>query len=89
MIGHTDGNSLAGALASVFRFDPTTAVGCCSGCGDTRTLAASVLYSEAIGDVLRCPGCDTVLLTLVRSPQGVSLSTSGLSWVRFPEGPGS
>lgn len=82
MNGHLDGNSLAGPLSDTFRFDPTVAVGLCGVCGDARPLAASIVYSSAMGHVIRCAACDNVLLTLVQTPAGTFLSTRGLSWLR-------
>ena len=34
MIGHVDGNALAGVLSELFRFDVTTARMRCASCGD-------------------------------------------------------
>lgn len=83
MNGRLDGNSLAGPLSGTFRFDPTVAVGLCGTCGDARPLAASIVYSSAMGHVMRCAACSGVLLTLVQTPAGTFLSTRGLSWLRF------
>jgi hypothetical protein len=83
MNGHLDGNSLAGPLSDTFRFDPTVAVGLCDTCGDARPLAASIVYSSAMGQVVRCAACDSVLLTHVQTPTGTFLSTRGLTWLRF------
>lgn len=80
---HLDGNSLAGPLSTVFRFDPTVAVGLCANCGDTRPLAASMVYSSDMGHVVRCAMCDSVLMTHVEIPTGTFLSTSGLTWLRI------
>jgi hypothetical protein len=86
MTEHVDGNAFAGALGEIFAFDPTTALGGCNACGDVRPLAGSLLYSPGMGTVLRCAGCDNALITVVRSPDGISFSTTGLNWIRFTPG---
>lgn len=83
MSGHLDGNALAGPLSGTFRFDPTVAVGLCDTCGDARPLAASPVYGSAMGQIVRCARCDSVLLTHVQTPAGTFLSTQGLTWLRF------
>ena len=55
------GNALAGALSQVFVSDITTAHATCGSCGAVRSLATARLY-RAAGEVLRCSGCDAVLL---------------------------
>lgn len=80
---HLDGNSLAGPLSTIFRFDPTVAVGRCSDCGDVQPLAASMVYSSDMGHVVRCAKCDNVLMTYVEVPTGTFLSTRGLVWLRI------
>lgn len=79
---HLDGNSLAGPLSDIFRFDPTVAVGRCEGCGDARPLAASMVYASGMGQVVRCAVCDNVLMTYVQTPTATILSSRGLTWLR-------
>ena len=76
-----DGNSLAGPLSGTFRFDPTVAVGRCDTCGEARPLAASIVDSSDMGQVVRCAVCDNVLMTYVQTPTGTFLSTRGLTWL--------
>lgn len=81
MTQRLDGNSLAGPLSTIFRFDPTVAVGLCNNCGDVRPLAASIVYSSDMGHVVRCAVCENVLMTHVQTPTGTFLSTRGLTWL--------
>lgn len=83
MTSRLDGNSLAGPLSAAFRFDATMAVGLCDSCGDTRPLAASIVYSSDMGQVVRCAACDNVLMTYVQTPNGTFLTARGLTWLRF------
>lgn len=63
-----DGNAAAGPLRELFAIDLTAATGRCAGCGRTGALGGVRLYSRAPGLVLRCPGCDAVLVRLVQDP---------------------
>lgn len=61
---HLDGNAIGGLLGEIFAADLTTAVGTCDGCG-ARTVVAEVrVYLRAPGVVVRCPGCDSVLMRI-------------------------
>jgi uncharacterized protein DUF6510 len=73
-----DGNVLAGPLREVFTVDVTTARGQCVGCGQVSALGEVRVYADGPGDVGRCPGCDDVLLRLVRGPDRAWLDLRGL-----------
>lgn len=88
--GYLDGNMLAGALAEIFTVDLTAAVGRCAHCGRTGALATLRVYADAPGLVARCPGCDEVVLRLVRGPTDAWLDLRGATSVRIalPDGEG-
>jgi hypothetical protein len=79
-----DGNALAGPLSEVFAVDVTTAIGRCRGCGTSSQVATFRVYGPDPGLVGRCPGCDDVLVRLVRSPDALWLDLSGVSALRIP-----
>jgi hypothetical protein len=81
---HLDGNALAGPLGEVFAVDVTAAVGRCAGCGQANAVAALRVYTHAPGLVARCPGCDTVVLRLVRTPDSAWLDLHGTVALRVP-----
>lgn len=60
-----DGNAIAGLLFDVFGTEMTTASGVCSTCGARAQLAELVVYLRAHGTVVRCRGCESVLMVLV------------------------
>jgi hypothetical protein len=72
-----DGNAAGGALEQIFGRDVTTAHGTCAGCG-ARDAVASVHVFRSAGLVLRCPTCETVLMTIVESASRTWLSLRGL-----------
>jgi len=80
----TDGNALAGHLHDVVRVDVTAAVGRCSGCGRTASMAEVRVFDHAPGVVARCPTCDQVLLRLVRGPGRAWLDLRGLTYLQLP-----
>ena len=81
---HIDGNALAGSLREVFAVDVTVASGRCVGCGRVDTVAGLVLYTQAPGLVARCPGCDGVVLRLVRGPDRAWLDLRGVTALEIP-----
>ena len=82
-----DGNAAAGPLGTVFAVDLTAATARCAGCGRVDVLAATRVYTQAPGLVVRCPGCDSVLLRLVEGQQHTWLDLRGLAYVRFDTPP--
>jgi hypothetical protein len=57
-----DGNVAGGVLDAMFPFEMTTAEGICAGCGELHVVGATMCYKHAMGTILRCPSCDTVLM---------------------------
>lgn len=79
-----DGNVLAAPLLEIFAMDVTAATGRCVGCGRSGPIATTMVYAYAPGLVARCPGCDTVVLRLVRGPDRAWLDLRGLSCLEIP-----
>ena len=82
-VGYLDGNALAGALGEVFAVEMTAARGQCDGCGRTGALAEARLWANAPGLVLRCVGCEGVLLRLVTGGGRTWLDLRGLRCVEL------
>jgi hypothetical protein len=80
-----DGNVLGGALDDVFTVDLSTAVGRCAGCGRVGVLAETRVF-ESAGLVARCPGCESVLVRVVRAPERVFLDLHGLTRLELRTG---
>jgi phage FluMu protein Com len=78
-----DGNAAAGPLLEIFSVDLTAAHGRCEKCGRVCALAETVLYDRAPGLVVRCAGCEAVLLRLVDSGEHVWLDLRGLSYLQI------
>ena len=79
-----DGNAIGGLLGEVFAVDVTAAGSRCSGCGARAEVGALRVYVHAMGAVVRCPGCDGVLMRAVRgSGDRVWLDLSGVSYLEL------
>lgn len=68
--GRLDGNAGAGLLTEVFAVEMTGARVTCAGCGRVGEVGAAAAYGLEMGLVLRCVGCEAVLLR-VTSLRGV------------------
>lgn len=84
---HLDGNAAAGELADVFGRDVSDAAGECRECRRPARIAETRAYLAGPGVVLRCPGCEAVLLRVVRSPTHAWLDVGGLSYLRWSTAP--
>ena len=78
-----DGNSIGGALETIFGRDVTLALGVCRGCGAERHVGALHVY-RAAGIVVRCPDCEAVLMRIVESPQQTWIDLQGVASLQIP-----
>jgi hypothetical protein len=83
-VDFVDGNALAGPLREIFAVELTAAVGECASCGRVDTMAGFRVYQHAPGAVVRCPGCEAVLVRLVRGPDRAWLDLRGLVCLQIP-----
>ena len=70
-----DGNAVAGLLREIFTVEMTTAETTCAGCGAVNEVGGVIVYMQAPGVVLRCPGCQQVLMRIVQG--------RGRYWIDF------
>jgi DNA-directed RNA polymerase subunit RPC12/RpoP len=78
---HLDGNAIAGLLYELFGREMTDQRGCCGHCGAVNALGAVNVYLDAPGTVLRCPGCTSVLVVMVRHPDGMRVAFEEIRWI--------
>lgn len=79
-----DGNAAGGIMSEVFVADLTAARATCAGCGTTREVGALLVYAHSMGTVVRCPGCDGVVLRIARTPSRIWLDLTGARHVAIP-----
>ena len=79
-----DGNALGGLLGEIFVGELTVARSTCASCGAVREIGALGVYVQAPGAVVRCPGCDAVLLRIVRGEGRIWIELQGISCLELP-----
>jgi Family of unknown function (DUF6510) len=72
-----DGNAAAGILRELFALDMTEARVTCEGCGTVAEIGAEPLYGGTMGVILRCTHCNSVVIRLARTPNGLWLDMRG------------
>lgn len=80
-----DGNAAAGMLREVFVSDVSAARGACASCGMIAQMGGQHLYMNPLspGAVLRCQGCENVLMVFARGGGRYRLGMRGLKWLEI------
>jgi len=80
-----DGNAAAGILRDLFVDELTGARGACGSCGLITEMGAEHLYMYpgAPGAVLRCRGCEDVLMVVVHAGDRCRVGLRGLAWLEL------
>src|SRR5574341_530333 len=68
-----DGNDAAGILNEIFALEMTSNSIECAHCGRVGELGSLLAFTQAPGVVLRCPGCENIILRIVQSPEAIFL----------------
>jgi hypothetical protein len=79
-----DGNAAAGLLSEMFLGNITAARATCCTCGKRDAIGALMCYAHEMGAVLRCAGCEAVVLRVARTPTHVWLDASGARSIALP-----
>ena len=74
-----DGNAAAGLLQQIFAIDMTMAQITCGGCQSVQPLAALRLYGLPMGNILRCPRCESTLIRAVARDRDCWLDLRGVA----------
>jgi Family of unknown function (DUF6510) len=81
-----DGNAAAGLLADVFTLEATAARITCAGCGAEGAVATAHVYGAGgPGVVVRCPGCEGVLMRFARVRGEVHADLRGVGALVFAD----
>jgi hypothetical protein len=76
-----DGNALAGVLQEIFSMEMTASPAECAHCGYQGEMGTLLAFICSPGLVLRCPGCENVILRIVQTPHGIYLDARGAAYV--------
>jgi hypothetical protein len=80
-----DGNAIGGLLIEVFGAEMTTATGICGTCGAVSQVAELAVYLRGPGIVVRCRGCESVLMVFVRVRGITGVDLQGLASLTPPD----
>ncbi len=80
-----DGNAAGGVLREIFPFEMTMAEVTCTACEATGPIGALVAYMHGMGTILRCPGCDNVLIRIVHARGRYLLDMRGVRVLQVKE----
>ncbi len=78
-----DANALAGMLQEIFSMEMTTSPTECAHCGYEGEVGTLLAFIASPGLVLRCPGCENVILRIVTTPRAVYLDARGAAFLRL------
>ena len=78
-----DGNAVAGMLQEIFGLDMTASPTECAHCGATNDIGALWAFTQAPGAVLRCPGCENVILRIVETSGAIYFDARGAVYLRL------
>jgi Family of unknown function (DUF6510) len=80
-----DGNAIGGLLGEIFAMEVTTAETTCAGCGAVNVVGRVDVYLNAPGAVVRCPGCEQVLMRIVHGGGRYWIDLTGTRCLEFRE----
>ncbi len=74
-----DGNAAGGLFQEIFGFEMSTVKTVCAACAAEKPIGALIVYRHGMGTVLRCEGCDNVLMCIACIRGKYRLNFSGMS----------
>ena len=80
-----DGNAIGGLLSEIFVPEMTSAQAVCASCGAMNPIGRTHVFVHAPGAVVRCPGCESVLLRVVHGSGRYWLDLTGARSVMLAE----
>jgi hypothetical protein len=80
-----DGNALAGLLYELFYAEMTVAPVECATCGRLGEMGSLWAFVESPGYILRCPGCQNIIMRISMTPEQVFVDARGAAYVCIPK----
>ncbi len=78
-----DANATAGLLNEIFGVDMTAEPTECAHCGNEAEIGTLLAFTHGPGVVLRCSGCEQVVLRIVRTREATYLDARGAVYLRL------
>jgi Family of unknown function (DUF6510) len=82
-VGPLDGNAVAGAFSEIFAADLTAAILTCNQCNASADIGEIRVYGGAMGSILRCLHCDSVVMRFVQTAAGSTIDIRGAKRIVF------
>lgn len=80
-----DGNAIGGVLLDLFGVEMTVAKSICGSCGAHAEIARLHVYTRGPGIVVRCAGCEGVVLRIVEGRDRTWVDLSGMRSLEIPK----
>ena len=78
-----DANATAGLLYEIFGLDMTAEPTECAHCGREGEVGTLLAFTHGPGVVLRCSGCENVVLRIVQTSEAIYLDARGAVYLRL------
>jgi hypothetical protein len=78
-----DGNAAAGLLHEIFGAEMTASATECAHCGHEGQVGTLLAFTQGPGLVLRCPGCEGIMLRIVETPNAFLVDARGAAYLRI------
>ena len=78
-----DANATAGLLYEIFGVEMTAEPTECANCGKEDEIGTLLAFTQGPGVVLRCSGCEQVVLRIVQTPDATYLDARGAVYLRL------
>jgi len=78
-----DANATAGVLYEIFGAEMTAEPTECANCGKEGEIGALLAFTHGPGIVLRCSGCEQVVIRIVQTPEAIYLDARGAVYLRL------
>jgi hypothetical protein len=78
-----DANAAAGVLYEIFGAEMTASPTECAHCGKEGEIGTLLAFTQGPGLVLRCSGCENVVIRIVQTPDAVVLDARGAVYLRI------
>ena len=78
-----DANATAGLLHEIFGLEMTAEPTECVNCGREAEMGTLLAFTQGPGVVLRCSGCESVVLRIVQTPDAIYLDARGAVYLKL------
>jgi hypothetical protein len=78
-----DANATAGVLYEIFGAEMTASPTECAHCGKEDEIGTLLAFTQGPGIVLRCSGCESVVIRIVQTPEAIYLDARGAVYLRL------